>query len=182
MKSKINNSEHFIEGKQIYLREVRLSDVGEQYYKWLNDNEVSQFLETKFFPQSIKSIENYVSSMLCSKESVFLAIIVKENEKHIGNIKIGPINWIHRFADVSLVIGDKKSWGKGFGSEAIKLVVEYSFKKLNLHRLSAGIYSNNVGSIKAFEKAGFKEEGIKKSIRFFNGSYIDEKIFGIVKE
>jgi len=182
MKNEKKNLAHFIEGDRIYLREVRLSDVNEEYYNWLNDNEVSQFLETKFFPQSIKAIEEYVSSMIGSQESVFLAIVVKENNKHIGNIKIGPINWIHRFADIALVIGDKESWGKGYGTEAIKLVVDYAFNKLNLHRLNAGIYANNIGSIKAFEKAGFKDEGTRKNMRFFNGKYIDEKLYGIVNE
>ena len=173
---------HFIEGERIYLREVRISDVNEDYYKWLNDNEIGQYLETRFQPQSIESIREYVSSLLGSCESIFLAIIVKENDKHIGNIKLGPINWLHRFADVSLMLGDKENWGKGYGTEAIKLVVDYAFSRLNLHRLNAGIYENNVGSIKVFTKVGFKEEGTLIKKRFFKGQYINEKIFGIINE
>lgn len=171
---------HFIEGKRIYLREVRLSDVNEQYYRWLNDGEVSQFLETRFFPQSLASIEKYVENLSISCDSVFLAIIIKKTNKHIGNIKIGSINWIHRFADVALVLGDKTNWGKGYATEAIKLIVDYAFTTLNLHRLNAGIYANNVGSLKAFLKAGFKEEGTQRKARFFRDKYVDEKIVGIV--
>lgn len=173
---------HFIEGKRIYLREVRLSDVNEDYYKWLNDNELSQYLETKFFPQSMELIEEYVANILGSRDNSFLAIIEKERDKHIGNIKLGSINWIHRFADISLFIGDKEVWGKGYGTEAIKLVVDYAFNRLNLHRLQAGIYDGNIASIKAFQKAGFKEEANFKEKRFYNGSYMDEKIYGIVNE
>lgn len=178
----LNKKGYFIEGERLYMREVRLTDVGDQYYNWLNDSEVSQFLETKFTPQSQESIKEYVSQMSGSQDSVFLAIVLKDSDKHIGNIKIGPINWYHRFADIALVIGDRGSWGKGYGTEAIKAVVGYAFSKLNLHRLNAGIYENNLGSIKAFLKAGFKEEGTIIKSRFFNGKYINEKIFGIISE
>lgn len=173
---------HFIEGERIYLREVRLSDVNENYYKWLNDDEITRYMEIRFFPQSIELIKEYVSSLSGSYESVFLAIIEKEREKHIGNIKIGPINWIHRFADVSLFIGDKEVWGKGYGTEAIRLSIEYAFNILNLHRLQAGICDMNTASIKVFEKAGFKKEATFRGKRFYKGRYIDEKIYGIINE
>jgi RimJ/RimL family protein N-acetyltransferase len=55
-------------------------------------------------------------------------------------------------------------------------------KNLNLHRLKAGVYSNNIGSIKAFLKSGFEEEGTLKSMRLSNGVYVDEKIFGIINK
>lgn len=156
MKNK-NVYKYFIDGQCIYLREVLLTDVNEQYHKWLNDSETTQFLETKFCPQTMEAIEEYVKNMLKSDDSIFLAIIEKGTDKHIGNIKIGPINWIHRFATISLILGNKTKWGKGYGTEAIKLIVDYSFNRLGLHRLNAGIYENNIGSIKAFLKAGLKK-------------------------
>lgn len=173
----------YLEAENIYLREVRISDVNEDYYSWLNDIEVTRFLETRFAPQSMQSIAEYVQRYTeQQKDSIFLAIIEKKSNLHIGNIKVGPINWYHRFADVSIIIGRKESWGKNYATEAIKTVTEYSFKTLNLHRLSAYIYNDNIASTKAFLKSGFKQEGVCYRKRFSEGQYVDEKIYGIVNE
>jgi len=179
MKRKNSEYTHFIEGKHIYLREVRLSDVNDEYYNWLNDHEISRFLETRFFPQSITSITKYVESLVDSRESVFLAVIEKKTNKHIGNAKIGPINWIHRAANFALILGDKSIWGKGYGTQAIKLLVDYAAYTLNLNRLNETAYSNHARTIKMCLNAGFKIEGVMKKSRFFRGEYVDEVVLGL---
>lgn len=170
----------FLTGSRIYLREVRLTDVNESYYKWMNDPEVTQYLESRFYPQSMESISEFVKNQTGDQNNVFLAIILKEGDFHIGNIKIGPINWIHRFAEVGILIGDKTSWGKGYGTEAIGLVVKYAFNILNLHKLTAGCYNSNQGSLKAFQKNGFEVEGVRKKHSFHNGEYIDAILLGLL--
>jgi RimJ/RimL family protein N-acetyltransferase len=164
---------HYIEGEKIYLREVRITDVNEEYYQWMNDSEVNQYLETRFIPQSIESIRKYVEKFDGSMNEIFLAICLKENDKHIGNIKLGPINWIHRFSDVSLILGDKNYWGKGIATEAIKLITNYAFTVLNLHKLRAGCYEQNVASKKAFEKAGYGVESVFNKQYMFNSKYVN---------
>jgi [ribosomal protein S5]-alanine N-acetyltransferase len=161
----------YLQSERIYLREVRLEDVNDDYYNWLNDPEINSYLETRFIPQSKENILEYVRKMNGKSDEIFLAICRKSDGKHIGNIKIGPINWYHRFADVSIILGDKSSWGKGFASESIKLINEFAFKGIGLHKLRAGCYEDNIGSIKAFEKAGYKIEATFKDYLFFNGSY-----------
>lgn len=171
---------YFLKGNLIYLREVRLSDVNDSYYYWLNDPEVNQYLETRYFPRSKENIAEYVKSMDGNPNSVFLAICLVKNDLHIGNIKLGPINWVHRFADVSLVIGNKMYWRKGVATEAISLVTKFAFNSLNLHKLKAGCYADNTGSAKAFERVGFKREGILKKQWFFKGKFMDETLLGLV--
>ena len=122
----------FIEGENIYLRGIYPSDANENYCRWMNDAEVTRYLESRFYPHSIDSIAAYIAQMNASSDSVLLAIVVKDKNVHIGNIKIGSINWIHRYADVGILIGDKAYWGQGFATEAITLVIDYAFKKLNL--------------------------------------------------
>ena len=163
----------FITGKHIYLRDVRLSDVNENYYRWMNDPEVTKFTESRFYPISEEALEDYVKEKQKDKDSIFLAIIFKENQKHIGNIKLGPINWIHRLADIGIIIGEKDYWGKGCATEAIRLISKYAFSTLNLHKLTAGCYKGNAGSGKAFKKAGFIEEGLRKAHLFYDGEYQD---------
>jgi ribosomal-protein-alanine N-acetyltransferase len=175
------NYKRFLEGERIYLREVRLSDVNERYYNWMNDSEVTQYLEKRYIPQSMENIRNFVIEKDGSTDELFFAICLIENDLHIGNIKLGPINWIHRFGDISLLIGDKTYWGQGFATQAIRLVVTFAFETLNLHKLRAGYYAGNIGSGKAFIKNGFKQEGILKNQWFIQNQWMDEILLGLEK-
>lgn len=169
-----------IQGPRIYLRKVCLDDVTDAYHSWMNDTDVNRFLETRFSPQSKQDIELYVQATTADPDSLFLAIIVAAAHQHIGNIKIGPINRSHQFADLSLIIGEKTYWRSGYGTEAISLACNYAFKVLRLHKLSAGFYADNIGSIKAFKNNGFTEEGLRKNHRFYQGVYVDEVLMGRV--
>jgi ribosomal-protein-alanine N-acetyltransferase len=172
----------FAQGTSIYLREVRESDVNENYYYWLNDPEINQFLETRYFPRSLENIRGFVKNMDGNSNEIFLAICDTTKDKHIGNIKLGPINWIHRYADISLLVGDKAYWGKGIATEAIRLVTEFAFYKLNLHKVKAGCYAQNIGSRKAFEKVGFVLEGELKKQWLLNGEFQDQLYLGLCVE
>jgi len=176
------NYNHFLEDDDLYLREVRIEDVNEDYYKWMNDPEVNKYLENRFFPQSVENIKNYVEKMSRKNDEIFFAICLKNDNEHIGNIKIGPINWIHRRAEVSLVIGNKSCWGKGYATKAISLITRYAFDILNLHKLTAGCYKDNIASYKAFSNVGFVEEGLLKDEYFLNGKFIESVRFGLIKQ
>jgi RimJ/RimL family protein N-acetyltransferase len=169
----------FIEGRRIYLREVRLEDVGETYHRWMNDPEITRYLESRFFPNSLHSLREYVQGKLNDHSDVFLAIVLKQDDRHIGNIKLGPINWIHRFADVGLLIGEKDCWGQGYATDAIRLVTRYAFRTLNLHSLTAGCYASNQGSARAFLKAGWYQAGQRRSCLFLDGAYEDAVMLAI---
>jgi ribosomal-protein-alanine N-acetyltransferase len=171
----------FLEGKRIALREVRPSDVNGAYYRWMNDPETTHYLESRFIPNSIEKLQEYVAGKLGDRENLFMAIILKEGQRHIGNIKLGPIQWIHRAADIGILIGEKDCWGKGYAVEAIRLLAEYAFQGLNLHKLTAGCYQVNGGSAKAFQKAGFVLEGTRKGQFYSDGSYVDELLFGYLR-
>ena len=175
------DANHFIKGERIYLREVRPSDVNENYYRWMNDPEVTRYLESRFYPNSMEGLREYVAGKLGDRDNVFLAIVLKDGDRHIGNIKLGPINWIHRLADVGILIGEKDCWGKGYATEAIRLVVDYAFRELNLHKVTAGCYDANQGSVRAFLKAGFTQEGVRKSQVYCDGQYVDTILMGIIR-
>ena len=116
------------------------------------------------FFHTLESTRDYVDS-LSSLDSVEMlyGIFLRANKKHIGNIKLGPINTIHNHGIVGLLIGDPAEWGKGYGSRAIKLITDYSFNQLGLVSLNAGCYSENIGSYKSFLKAGWSRAGELKS-------------------
>jgi RimJ/RimL family protein N-acetyltransferase len=171
-----------IENKRLLLRPVELADVNEQYQAWMNDPAVMQYTESRFQSYSLEQIRDYVRSVQADSSSRFFAIIEKETGKHIGNVKIGHIHPVHRHADVGIIIGDKASWGKGYATESLQLVVWHAREQLQLHKLSAGIYANNLGSLQAFLKAGFVLEGRFSQHWFCDGEYVDGLQMGLLLE
>lgn len=169
------------ETERIFLRETKLSDVTQEYVNWMNDPEVTRYMEARFGNHTIESVKNYVDNIK-KENSVLLAIIAKEHNKHIGNIKLGPIDRNHAFTILGVMLGDKNYWGKGYGPEAIKLAVSYAFTKLGLRKINADVYENNVGSMRAFQKAGFQEEGRRKKQYFLDGKWTDAVCFSISKD
>ncbi|QLE59137.1 GNAT family N-acetyltransferase [Nostoc sp. TCL26-01] len=169
----------FIQGARVFLREVRQSDVNETYYQWLNDPEINRYLETRFVHRSLDNISEYVKIMDAKEDEPFFAICLNDNQEHIGNIKLGPINCHHRNADVSLFIGKKELWGQGYAAEAIALVTEFAFKKLNLNKLKAGCYAMNLASAKAFIKCGYQQEGLLRGQVIVDAQDMDVILLGM---
>jgi len=162
----------------IYLRKFRPDkDVGSKYKKWMNDFEVHKFTEQKYKKHTLKDIKSFVTQKNKSKNEFLFGIFLKENNSHIGNIKLGPINFIHKTAEISYFIGEKKLWKKGYTTLAIKEIIKKA-KKKGVKKLKAGCYEMNKGSIKVLLKNGFKQEAnLKKEIIFKNKRY-DHYFFG----
>ena len=173
---------HFLDGNRIYLREVREEDVGETYYSWMNDKEINQYMETRYFPQGMESLRDYVKTHGQKSDEPWFAICLQKDDRHIGNIKLGPINFYHRTADVSYFIGEKDCWGQGIATEAIGLVVRFAFEVLDLYKVNAGTYARNIGSQKALEKNGFFREGVFRQQVFSGGQREDTFRFGLLRE
>lgn len=168
-------------GERIYLRPVRTSDVNETYCRWMNDPQTNRYLESRFSKHSIASLKAYVAEKEDDGQNAFFAIILKEGDRHIGNIKLGPVDEHHRSGDIGILIGEKDCRGKGYGAEAIRLIVRYAFERLGLHKVTAGCYAPNKGSIAAFQKAGFAIEGVRKSHCYCDGEYVDDILLGLVR-
>ena len=168
-------------GKNIYLRSLSLKDVTQNYLKWLQDNEVNYFLETRHEKQSLKKIKTFVS--LCNNSDViYLFGIFTKSDIHVGNIKLGPIKKNHSLASISIFLGNKKYWGKGISHDAINALTNFSFRDLALNKLTAGMYSNNVYSIKAFEKVGFVKEGLRFKHYKLESNFTDIVELGLLRE
>jgi RimJ/RimL family protein N-acetyltransferase len=171
-----------VTGTRLYLREIRLSDVNERYYRWMNDPEIIQYLESRFQPHSMESLADFVRRLDSKSDEPFFAVCTIDGDEHVGNIKLGPINWHHRRAEVGLIIGEKKYWGKGFATEAIDLVTQYAFENLGLNKLRAGCYEVNEGSARAFEKCGWQREGLLKHDVLIKGRPANSIMIGISAE
>lgn len=169
---------HLIEGPRLNLRDLCAEDANDTYARWMNDPEVTRYTENRERCHTYESLLNYIQIMSDSPYNLFLAIVAKESKRHIGNIKLGSINPIHLTADIGIIIGEKDYWGQGLASEAINLLAEYAFDVIGLYKLTAGAYTINKGSIRAFKKSGFKIEGVLKKQCVSNDGRIDVTLMG----
>ena len=146
----------FIKGETIYLRPVEESDA-ERCIEWLNDQETTIFMEHGIYPQKLDNEIEYIKNAEC-----MLAIISRETDEHIGNIEL-KVN--RHTATISILIGKER--GNGHGTEAVKLLVDHAFNRIDLHCIKAGTNSLNMACQKVFIKNGFKEYGYGKC--YFRG-------------
>ena len=175
-------SNKLILSKNVYLRPIEISDASGPYLSWLNDSEVNQYLESRFVPWTQEMLLTYIENLSDNGDEMLFAICLSESDLHIGNIKLGPINWHHRFADIGILIGDKSQWGKGRAADAIKTICRFGFEELNLNKITAGCYGDNLGSVKAFNRVGFREEGRLKSKFFSPSGYQDHILMGLLSD
>jgi len=172
----------FLIGDKLYLRSLEESDISEKYIGWLNNYEVTRYLETGKVPTTSEAIHNYLESFRGSSNDIILAIIDRETDQHIGNVTLNRINWIHRTADTGLMIGEKDFWGKGYAFEAWSLIIEYAFQRLGLRKIIAGSMDKNVASIAVLKKLGFKLEGTFRQEFLVDGEFRDAVRLGLLKE
>lgn len=171
----------FLKGEKVYLRGLKEEDLTIEYLQWLNDEEVCRFNSHAVFPNSEQKMKAYFNSLQTSQHQVALAIIDNETDKHIGNVSLQNINWVSRNAEFAILLGDKEFWRGGFGTEAAKLIVEYGFRRLNLHRIYCGTIQGNEGMIKLAAKLHMKEEGRRRQAVYKNGTYLDIFEYGVLR-
>ena len=162
-----------IQGQRIHLRQLEETDVSDDYLEWMRDPQVTQYLESPNRVHTLDSLRAFVRDMNTSPRNHLFGIFVAESSEHIGNIKIGSIREPHRSADLGLIIGRRSAWGQGHGTEAITLATRHAFEEIGLNKLWAGMTELNVGSYRAFMKAGYREVGRFRRHVLFNGRYID---------
>ena len=171
----------FLVGEKTYYRAIERRDLEGPYFQWLNDPEVTQYMMTGLFPNTMERMEHFLKEVGNFQQNVFLAVIDKATDKHIGNVKIGSIDWIHHRAEYGIMIGDKNFWGKGYCTEATRLMVQYAFEKLNLHRLELVVVADHAPSVASYERVGFKIEGRAREQFHSNGKYLDRLYMAILR-
>lgn len=147
----------------------------------MNDPEITRYLESRGTPVSLAALREYVEARRTDPSSLFLAIVRKDTDEHIGNIKLGPFDRRHGLADIGIIVGERSAWGRGFATDAISSLARYAFERLDVRKLTAGCYGPNVGSIRAFEKAGFRVEAVRPRHFLCEGEAVDGILLGRVR-
>lgn len=172
----------FIVGECVYLRPLEVEDVTDKYLQWMNDESIARYIPTMSLPGTRKAVMDYVESQVNNSDVMFFAIIEKSTGNHVGNIKLGPVNWRDRRAEYGRIIGEAEARSNGYGSEAVRLLLQYAFNTLNLRKIYANCIQNNAAAIRSNEKNGLAVETILKEYIYVQGVYEDVVMMSITQD
>ncbi|MFT4925432.1 MAG: ribosomal-protein-alanine N-acetyltransferase [Phenylobacterium sp.] len=175
-----------IKTERLVLRDIQLEDISTHYINWLNNPEVTKYLEVRFTPQTRETVAAYVSAKLADTVSSKHFGVYERHQgeqRLIGSVTLGSIDLHHASAAISFVIGHPEAQGKGYATEAIHAAVFYMFNECNINKLWAGYYDGHHGSANALAKNGFVVEGrLKKKFINADGQYVDHVLVGLLAE
>ena len=165
-------------GERLYLSPVNTDDA-ETYIKWMNDKAVAIYFGSY---SSIVSSKNELKWLLePGSDMQRYAMVLLDGDIMIGCISLQNIDHRNRNAFLGIFIGEEERRSKGYGAEAIRLILDYGFKTLNLHNILLSVHADNPAGIACFKKAGFRESGRRREWIFKNGKYIDVIYMGMLE-
>ncbi|WP_429844215.1 GNAT family N-acetyltransferase [Brevibacillus sp. FIR094] len=177
-------------GNLVELRPVIAEDM-ERLFHWRNDEEAAKWaagsgLVTYSYVSldSLKAMyaENVRASRPDDKLKGFVFSVYTLDGEHIGNCDYRDVNPITRTATIGIAIMAKEYWSKGFGTDTLRLLLDFLFSKLNLNRVQLDTWSGNTRAIRAYEKSGFVIEGRLRQNEYVDGQYYDTIMMGLLRE
>jgi len=171
-----------ITGKNVRLRAMQRSDLP-LFVRWFADPDVREYLMVHAL-YSLDTEEAWYENMRkrpTEEHPMMIEILVDSGWQPVGDITLIEIDWINRQAEVGVMIGEKTYWNRGFGTQAMQLMLHYAFDIINLNRVSLKVYEPNIRGIRCYEKAGFIKEGCLREAQYLNGKYVNVWMMGILK-
>jgi len=158
-------------GERLYLSPFDAEDanIHSKWAKWMNDRNVSDTFDGHKNHTSLSSAKNFIQEL---KGHRFF-IVLLDNDELIGQISLHDIDHLNRHAFLGIMIGEVEHHGKGYGTEAVRLVLDYGFNTLNLNNIMLSAHEDNFAGIACYKKVGFKESGRRREWIFKNGKYFD---------
>jgi RimJ/RimL family protein N-acetyltransferase len=171
-----------LRGTRIMLREYRRDDLP-WMRQWVNDpNIVSHLSDIFLYPHPLESTEGYLDSILDgSSDSRGFVIADITDEAYIGQVNLDSIDWKNRVGRVGIVIGSTEYFGLGYGTEAMRLLIQFAFLEMNLNRLELDVYDFNERAIRSYLSCGFRQEGRLRERQYKNGRYVDVIQMGLLR-
>ena len=166
---------------RVYLRAFESTDY-QTTHPWREDADVLNGIVGKKYFVSQEYEKKWINDAIFDNKSLKLAICLKTTKEHIGNVYLDMLDHVNKNCTFSILLGDKRYWGQGFGSEATLLMLHHAFYELGMVRVSSRQLLTNTASIKLHEKCGFKHEGVLRKAVFKNGEYRDLNMMAILRE
>lgn len=170
----------YLAGKRVYLRSLEDSDA-EFFYSSTNGDPEGRRLTGTQRTFSRKEIEDYIRNSRTDESRAAFAIVKLEDDGIVGEVVLNEISRNNRSANFRIFVADRYV-GRGYGSEATRLALDYGFGMLNLHRIELDVYTINERAIHVYEKAGFKREGTKRENWYFDHQYYDSVVMSILED
>jgi len=168
-----------IHGKTIYLRAFAKSDIPLSH-TWLNDPELGSIMG--YLPFPIEAQEAWFETTVNSREKFVFAICDQATDQHVGNVAIGAIDAVSRNGMLSIFIAEPSIRGRGVGEDATRLILDFAFDRLNLHRVHLKASAFSEAAIAMYKKVGFQKEGVLREHEFKDGKYVDKVLFGLLRQ
>ena len=170
-------------GKNLVLREYRRDDLP-YIAEFVHDYRVTQYLSDLFLRNhTFNSAEQFLERVLnnASNDCLYFVIAEKETLEYIGQIDLVDIDWVARVGKLGIVIAREEFRDSGFGTEAIHLLLDYAFTRVNLNKVELDVHSFNERAISCYTNCGFREEGRLRERVFRDNKYHDRIVMGILK-
>lgn len=167
-------------GKRVYLRPLAKED-SVHLRKWSDDAEIRGLIG-EVTSMSHADCEKFLEGVYADSSREWFVVVVKENSRVIGEAGLLRMNPTWRTTDVSVIIGEKAEWGKGYGTETILLLLDFAFRHLNFHRAAIGVVGFNERAIRFWEKVGFRKEGIQRDGYYYDHKYYDFVMMSILED
>ncbi len=172
-----------ITGERVRLRAMSRSDLP-QFVVWLNDPEVIRYTSL-YAPFSLEHEEQWFQKTLAlsvDEQPLVIEVKIEDRWEAVGNVGFMNFDQRARSAEIGILIGEKDYWNKGYGTEAMQLMVGYGFGALNLNRIHLRVYEINPRGVRCYEKVGFQHEGRLRQAYYLEGQYIDILVMSILKK
>jgi len=169
----------FLVGERIYLRPLEPFQDYHLYATWRNDEEIRRYFS--IYPTSDTRGKERLEQFYKDGKHLVFGVALNEDYRLIGLVGLKDINYINQTAEFYIIIGDRTIWGKGYGTEATKLMLRYGFMELNLNRIQTQDMEDNIGGWRADEKAGFKYEGTLRSVIQRFGKYTNVRVYSMLR-
>ena len=149
-------------------------------YEWINNEDLVLF-NSYYKPVSEMEHKDWFESISKKSDLFIFTIRLEETDNLIGTCQLQRINFIDSNAELQIRIGESKGRGKGYGTQAVRHLLDFAFRQLNLHRVYLHVFKDNVGAIKSYEKVGFVKEGLLRDAAHVNGKYVDSYVMGVLR-
>tara|TARA_A100001011_G_scaffold399875_1_gene510712 strand:+ start:2877 stop:3431 length:555 start_codon:yes stop_codon:yes gene_type:complete len=154
-----------IQGSTILLNPFSKEFVSKDYLNWMNDAETTRFIQKAKNNTSIDELYSFANEMINSEKDYFFAIFLKKNQLHIGNVRLGPIDFNLMKSNFGIMIGNKEFRGCGVGVEVLELIKDFSFNHLKLEQLIFPAVEEYTAAMRLYEKTGFTlNNKVKKTL------------------
>lgn len=165
--------------REYYIRSLKESDLDGPYPSWFEDQDVCKYNSHGSFQKNKNWFRTFYEGL--NKEDQVVWAICHKEDGHIGNVALQNLSFINRHAAFSILLGNKKHWGKSVGQLVGQALLQHGFNKLNLNKIYCGTAATNKGMIKLASTLGMSEEGRKRQHLFLEGEWVDVIEYGVLK-